>query len=57
MIKGCRRDIDRIADSELSQQGVTQAATDQISSIKQMAAELAAKGNRDLIESMQAATD
>jgi len=52
-----KRDVHRLADSELSQSNVTPELTNQINAIKQQAAELAVKGGNDLAESMQAVTD
>lgn len=57
MIKEYHRNIDRLANSELSQQGVTQAVTDNISIIKDAAATFAAKGGSDLVEGMKAVID
>jgi hypothetical protein len=57
VIKAQKREIFKVADSELSQQGITQASADQISAIKESADVLASKGHMDLIENMQAVTD
>ena len=57
VIKAQKREIFKVADSELSQQGITQASADQIFAIKESADVLASKGHMDLIESMQAVTD
>jgi len=46
--------VTRLADSELNQQGVTQASAYQISSVKIAAAELLSRGGSDLMEGMQA---
>lgn len=57
MLKEHKRNIDKLADSELNQPGVTQALADEISSIKAQAVDLLAKGGSDLVEGMQAVTD
>ena len=56
-ITSLKQQVDRAADSELSQPNVTQALTDRINSIKDNAAEFAASGGVDLAEGMQAAAD
>ena len=57
LIKDYKRNIDKLANSELNQPGVTQDLADQISIIKEKAADLVAKGGSDLAEGMQAVTD
>ena len=57
LIKDYKRNIDKLANSELNQPGVTQPLADQISIIKEKAADLVAKGGSDLAEGMQAVTD
>ena len=57
MLKEHKRNIDKLADSELNKPGVTQALADEISSIKEEAVNLLAKGGSDLAEGMQAVTD
>ena len=52
-----KRDVYKLADSELSQPTVTPELTNQINNIKQQAAELTVKGGSELAEAMQAAMD
>jgi NADH-ubiquinone oxidoreductase chain 3 len=52
-----KQQVDKAANSELSQPNVTQALTDRINMIKENAAEFAATGGADLVEGMQAAAD
>jgi hypothetical protein len=57
VVTSLKRDVCRLADSELSQPTVTPALTNQINNIKQQAADLAVRGGSDLAEGMQAVTD
>jgi hypothetical protein len=57
VLEDCKRNIDKQADVELNQPGITEADIAQISVIKQEAANLLAKGNDLYIEAMQAVTD
>ena len=57
VLKEHKRNIDKLADSELNQPGVTQALADEISSIKEQAVDLLVRGGNDLVEGMQAVTD
>jgi hypothetical protein len=57
VVKQLRRNVDRLADSELSQPSITPALTKEITRIKQEAADLAVKGGNDLAEGMQAVSD
>lgn len=52
-----KQDVDKLADSELSQPTVTPALTDQINDIKQQATKLLLEGGSDLVEGMQAVQD
>lgn len=52
-----KRDVYKLADSELSQPTVTPDLANQINNIKQQAAELAVRGGSDLAEGMQATID
>jgi NADH dehydrogenase FAD-containing subunit len=57
VIKQSQRNINRLADSELNQHNITPDLADQITKIKEKTAELALKGNSELVEGMQAVTD
>ena len=52
-----KREVDRLANSELSQPSVTPELTTQITQIKLQAVDLAVKGGKELAEGMQAVTD
>ena len=57
VIKQSQRNINSLADSELNQHNITPDLADQITKIKEKTAELALKGNSELVEGMQAVTD